>query len=185
MSSWETNKTMNKRSELGLLGKMKRHRTHEHNLLSERMCDEFNDTRNMRDLALVTHLYIEYFVNELIIAKFQSPELVIDDNELGSFKNKILLLKSMGLFEGTPHVIRNIELIQRVRNHYAHNLLLTDEVPEPVASRVTQLVYFDWDGELCDYDVPWSEHAEPLYAQLHVCALQTTNALIRLRECKT
>ena len=168
-----------------MLGKMKRHRTHEHNLLIDRMCDEFNDVHNVRELALVTHLYVEYFMNELIVAKLKSPALVIDDSELGSFKNKILLLRSMGFFEGIPHVLRNMELIQRVRNHYAHNLLLTDEVPEPVASRITQLVYFDGDGELCEYDVPWSEHADPLRTQLQVCAVETTNALVRLREGET
>jgi len=146
------------------------------------MCDEFNDARDVRELALVAHLYIEYFVNELIVAKLKSPEIVIDDRDLGSFRSKILLLRAMGVFDAAPHVLKNVELVQGVRNHYAHNLLVIDEVPEPVVSRIKQLVYFDWDDLICDYDVPWEEHEDPLHAQLQVCALETTNGLIRLQE---
>lgn len=161
---------------------MKKHKTHEHNFLSERMCDEFNDARNVRELALVTHLYIEYFVNELIVAKFKIPELVIDDRDLGSFKSKVNLLRAMGVFDGASHVLKNVELIQGVRNHYAHHLLVANEVPEPVVSRIKQLVYFDWDDQICDYETPWSEHEDPLHTQLQVCALATTNGLIWLHE---
>lgn len=164
---------------------MKRHKTQEHNYLSERLCDEFNQAKNIKELALVAHLYVEYFVNELIVETFRTPGLVIDDDKLGSFGSKILLLEAMGLFNDVPHVLSNVTLIQRIRNHYAHNLLLTDEVPEPVASRIKQLVYFEDSGEICEYDVPWSEHEDPLHAQLHVCALETTNALISLRETQS
>jgi hypothetical protein len=49
---------------------MKRHKTHEHNALLDRMCDEFNDARAVKELALIAHLYVEYFVNELVLSEF-------------------------------------------------------------------------------------------------------------------
>lgn len=161
---------------------MKRHQTHDDDFLGERMCDEFNEARNVKELALIAHLYIEYFVNELILAKLKKPEIVIDDGVLGTFKNKVLLLRAMGVFADTPHVLKNVELIQGVRNYYAHHLILTDDVPEPVISRIKQLVYFDRNEKLCDFDEPWSAHADPLQTQLQVCALETTNGLLRRLE---
>jgi hypothetical protein len=160
---------------------MKRHKTHEHNLLGERMCDEFNDAQSVKELALIAHLYVEYYVNELVVAKFEKPALIIDDGELGSFGSKLTLLKAFGVFDEVPHVSANTELIQRIRNFYAHNLLLSDEVPEPVASRIRQLQYFE-QGKICDFDVPWSEHEDSLLSQLHVCGIATTNGLIELQE---
>ena len=146
------------------------------------MCDEFNNSRTIRELALVTHLYIEYFVNELIVAKLKTPEFVIDDRDLGSFKSKLLLLKAMGVFDTAPHVLNNIEHIQGIRNHYAHNLLVAEDVPERVINRIKQLIYFDLNDQVCEYDVPWSQHVDPLQAQLQICALETANALVRLHE---
>jgi len=166
---------------MSTLGKMKRHRTYEHNLLIERMCDEFNEARNVKELALIAHLYLEYFVNELVIVIFKEPNLVIDDGELGSFKSKVTLLKALGLFGDAHHLLKNIELIQRIRNFYSHNLLITDKVPEQVADRIRELVYFE-NGSVCDWGAPWSDHADPLLAQLHACAIATTNGLVELQE---
>lgn len=160
---------------------MKRHKTHEHNLLVERMCDEFNDACTVKELALVAHIYIEYFVNELIVARFNDPSMIIDDGQLGSFNSKVTLLKALGTFNDALHVLANLELIQRIRNFYAHNLLLSGDLPEQVASRIKQLKYFEY-GEICDYELPWSEHEDPLLTQLHVCGLTTANGLIELQE---
>lgn len=160
---------------------MKKHKTHQHNFIVERMCDDFNDARDLRELTLVTHLYLEYFINELVVARLKTPELIIDDNELGSFKNKIFVLRALGVFDDIPHVLGNVELIQRTRNYYAHNLLVTDEIPEPASSRIKQLVYFE-DSKICDYDTAWKDHADPLHAQLQACAVETANSLISLCE---
>ena len=160
---------------------MKKHKKHEHNLLSERLCDEFNEANNIRELALIAHLYVEYYINEIIVMALKKPNLVIDDNELGSFKNKMLLLQSLGFFEHEQYVLQNIALIQRIRNHFAHNLLISEEVPNQIFDRIKQLIYSD-NGKICKYDVPWCEHSDPLHAQLHVCSVATTNELIRIIE---
>lgn len=145
------------------------------------MCDEFNEACSVKELALITHLYAEYFVNELIVARFKEPSLIIDDGELGSFHSKVTLLRSLGVFSGVPHVLANLQLIQRIRNFYAHNLLLSDEVPEQVAGRIKQLQYFE-RGKICDFDVPWSEHENDLLSQLHICGMATSNGLIEIQE---
>jgi hypothetical protein len=159
---------------------MKKHEAYEHNGLMERLCDEFNVAKTLRELSYIALLYIEYYINEILIRKFQHPEKLIDENELGSFKNKLLVLEAVGIFDVHPHLLSNITLIQRIRNYYAHNLLASERAPEPVASRIKQLVYFDRNNVVGEYDVPWSEHADPLESQLHVCSLSTTNGLIRI-----
>ena len=159
---------------------MKKHKTYEHNGLSERLCDEFNATKTLRELSYIALLYIEYYINEILIRKLHHPDKIIDENELGSFKNKLLVLEAVGIFDDYPHLLSNITLIQRIRNYYAHNLLASESAPEPVASRIKQLVYFDRNNVICEYDVPWSEHLDPLKTQLQVCSISTTNILIRI-----
>jgi len=159
---------------------MKRHKTYEHNGLNERLCDEFNAAKTLRELSYIALLYIEYYINEILIRKLQHPEKIIDENELGSFKNKLLILEAVGILDDHPHLLSNINLIQRIRNYFAHNLLASERAPEPVISRIKQLVYFDRNNVIGEYDVPWSEHADPLESQLQVCSLSTTNVLIRI-----
>lgn len=161
--------------------KMKKHKTQEHNILCERMCDEFNAARSVKELALIAHLYLEYFVNELVLSEFKNPNLIIDDNDLGTFHGKVTLLKALGLFKEAPHLLANIEIIQRIRNFYAHNLLLSDDVPKPVRDRIMQLQYLE-NGVMCKFDEAWSDCVDPLLAQLHVCGIATANGLIELQK---
>lgn len=160
---------------------MKRHKRHEHNVLGERMVDEFNEANTVKELALIAHLYVEYFINELIVVRFTDARLIIDDAEIGTFKSKVAILKALGVLVDPSPLLTNIELIQRIRNFYAHNLLLTDEVPEQVESRIRQLQYFEY-GEVCKFDADWDEHDAPLLSQLHVCGIATTNGLMELQE---
>src|SRR4051794_21461874 len=111
---------------------MRKHTTFEHNGLSERLCEEFNNARSLRELAYIAHLFIEYYVNELTVAVLREPKLVVDDVDLGSFRNKVLLLRAMGIFENREALLRNVELIQGIRNFYAHNLLMADDAPDRV-----------------------------------------------------
>jgi len=102
---------------------MKKHKTYDRNGLNERQCDEFNAAKTLRELSYIALLYIEYYVNEILIRILKHPKKIIDENELGSFKNKLMILEAMGIFDGHPHLLSNITLIQRIRNYFAHNLL--------------------------------------------------------------
>ena len=75
---------------------MKKHKTYEHNGLNERQCDEFNSAKTLRGLSYIALLYIEYYINEILIRKLIHPEKIIDENELGSFKNKLTILEALG-----------------------------------------------------------------------------------------
>ena len=148
----------------------------------EKMCDAINEASDIMALSFASHLYIEYSINELVVTKFIKPKLVIDDNNLGSFGSKVQLLEALGLFDHVPNALKNIKIIQGIRNYYAHNLVVEESTPQPVKDRITKLVYFENNDIPCDYDVPYSEHAEPLHSQLHVCAMATNNALIIINE---
>jgi hypothetical protein len=159
---------------------MKKHKTYDHNGLTERQCDEFNAAKTLRELSYIALLYIEYYINEILIRKLKHPEKIIEENELGSFKNKLMILEALGIFDDHPHLLSNITLIQRIRNYFAHNLLASERAPEPVINRIKQLVYFDRNNVVGDYDVPWSEFIDPVKSQLHVCSISTTSVLIRI-----
>lgn len=49
---------------------MKKHKTIDINEPNERFCDELNGASDVRILSLILHLYIEYYLNELIKLKF-------------------------------------------------------------------------------------------------------------------
>ena len=157
---------------------MKKHKTYERNSLNERQCDEFNAAKTLRELSYIALLYIEYYINEILIRKLQHPKKIIDENELGSIKNKLLILEAVGIFDDHPHLLSNINLIQSIRNYFAHNLLASERAPEPVISRIKQLAYFDRNNVVDEYDVPWSEHTDPLKSQLHVCSISKSGDTI-------
>ena len=159
---------------------MKKHRTFENNFLMERLCDEFNESEDLRNLALVAFLYLEYYINEILIFYFRHPQVIIDENEIGSFKNKLAILKALGVFDDLNAVVKNITLIQGIRNHYAHNLLETDKAPEKIVSRIKQLEYLKDDGSVDKYDTPWIKAVDPIKVQFHFCAISTIGVLARL-----
>ena len=158
---------------------MKKHRTIDNDELMDRLSDEVNKAPDIRYLSIISHLYVEYYLNELIRLKFVEAKLIIDEKELGSFYNKFLILKALGIFKhkDKDKLIKNINLITRIRNFYAHNLLISDELPDAVKNRIKQLVYLDHEGNESAYDVPWEEHVDEYMAQLQVCATSTIVAL--------
>jgi len=159
---------------------MKRHKTIDNDELIDKLCDEVNKASDVRYLSLIPHLYIEYYLNELISLKFDKAELILDKIDLGSFYNKFLILRALGIFKQNDKLIKNIELITRIRNFYAHNLLISNRLPEENKSRIKQLVYLDDEGNESDYDVPWAEHVDEYMTQLQVCAVSTINVLQRM-----
>lgn len=108
---------------------MKKHKTIENDRLMERLCDEFNESTDIRNLAIISLLYVEYYLNEIIITIFDEPNLIIDETEIGSFDNKLKILKAYGIFKSQELVLNNITLIQRIRNYYAHHILKTILIP--------------------------------------------------------
>ncbi len=117
---------------------MKKHSKKSEKELFEQLVREFKGLRGVRFLSLITHLYVEYYVNELLCNEFEHPEKVIDDKELGEFNNKLSLLKARGFFDDKAALLKNVELLSRIRNYYAHNLS-SKGVPAAVSDRVREL----------------------------------------------
>jgi len=159
---------------------MIKHKTIDNDELMESLCNDLNDAPDIRYLSISSHLYVEYYLNELIRLKFDEAKLIIDESELGSFNNKFLILQALGIFRDKATLISNINLLRSIRNFYAHNLLISNPLPEEVKSRIKQLKYMDEKGNETEYDVPWEEHIDPHKAQFHCCAFSAIRVLQEL-----
>ena len=87
-------------------------------------------TANERDLFLVGHMYIENTIDRILEKKFNIPSESID-NTLFTTNLKMDILTESGLVKG--NVKKNIELLARIRNRYAHKL-------EPNEQRISNYI---------------------------------------------
>jgi len=87
-------------------------------------------TANERDLFLVGHMYIENTIDLILERKFNIPSESID-NTLFTTNLKMDILTESGMIKGK--VKKNIELLARIRNRYAHRL-------EPNEQRISNYI---------------------------------------------
>ncbi|MFZ3167352.1 MAG: hypothetical protein WA130_07030 [Candidatus Methanoperedens sp.] len=132
---------------------MKKHKKIKSIKLMNQACDDFNEIEDLRFLSIIGHQYVDYFLNEIICNIFENPELIIDNNELGQFFNKFTLLKSLGYFKGRDDLEKNIKLMTSIRNFYAHNMLIGEEVPENIINKINEMKYLE-DAD--NYEVEFS-----------------------------
>jgi len=88
------------------------------------------ETTNERDLFIVGHMYIENTIDRILEKKFNIPSKSIDST-LFTLNLKMDILIESGLVGGS--VKKNVELLARIRNRYAHKL-------EPNEQRITNYV---------------------------------------------
>lgn len=88
------------------------------------------ETVNERDLFLVGHMYIENTIDRILEKKFNIPSESID-NTLFTTNLKMDILTESGLIKGK--IKKNIELLARIRNRYAHKL-------EPNEQRISNYI---------------------------------------------
>ena len=88
------------------------------------------ETVNERDLFLVGHMYIENTIDRILEKKFNIPSESID-NTLFTTNLKMDILPESGLIKGK--IKKNIELLARIRNRYAHKL-------EPNEQRISNYI---------------------------------------------
>ena len=77
------------------------------------------ETTNERDLFLVGHMYIENTIDRILEKKFNIPLKSIDST-LFTSNLKMDILTESGMIKG--NVKKNVELMARIRNRYAHKL---------------------------------------------------------------
>ena len=99
-------------------------------LLSTAALKKILETTNERDLFIVGHMYIENTIDRILEKKFNIPSKSIDST-LFTLNLKMDILIESGLIKG--NVKKNVELLSRIRNRYAHKL-------EPNEQRITNYV---------------------------------------------
>ena len=87
--------------------------------LSDATLKKILETTNERDLFIVGHMYIENVIDRILEKKFNIPSKSIDST-LFTLNLKMDILTESGLIKG--NVKKNVELLARIRNRYAHKL---------------------------------------------------------------
>lgn len=158
---------------------------------------DINNMLNMKYLSIISHQYVEYFLNEIICVKFKHPEIIIDDIQMGTFYNKFRLLESIGVFDNNKDLKHNIKLINSIRNKFAHNMIkyIDEEIPNEVKSQIDDLKYLDeakiqyqpWldnlknSGEKYEFD-PNNFYKLSTISKFQVSTLSTVFVLIKLYD---
>lgn len=71
-------------------------------------------------IAVSLHLFVEYWLNQLIQAKCPNADTILDDKRNLTFYVKLQLVYGMGLIP--ERIFSNIKRLNKLRNSYAHNL---------------------------------------------------------------
>jgi len=121
------------------------------------------ETTNERDLFIVGHMYIENTIDRILEKKFNIPSKSIDST-LFTLNLKMDILIESGLVGGS--VKKNVELLARIRNRYAHKL-------EPNEQRITNYI-----REL--YYLGSVPKLGGKYAKYRVCVIRTFSVLEKM-----
>ena len=121
------------------------------------------ETANERDLFIVGHMYIENTIDRILEKKFNIPSKSIDST-LFTLNLKMDVLTESGLIKG--NVKKNVELLARIRNRYAHKL-------EPNEQRITNYIH-----EL-QYLGPTSKPNDR-YTKYRICVIRTFSILVKM-----
>ncbi|MBI3032890.1 hypothetical protein HYY69_05415 [Candidatus Woesearchaeota archaeon] len=92
----------------------------------KQLMEEFNKEQEIRSLVLTAHLFIEYWINEIIMNIFPQGKIIFKNKELRGFSSKIDILTAFGVFEKDEDLLYNITQINQLRNKYAHNLIIKE-----------------------------------------------------------
>ena len=118
------------------------------------------ETTNERDLFIVGHMYVENIIDRILEDKFNIPSKSIDST-LFTLNLKMDILTESNLLKG--NVNKNVELLARIRNRYAHKL-------EPNEQRITNYI-----REL-QYLGPVPKESGK-YAKYRICVIRTLSTL--------
>ena len=121
------------------------------------------ETTNERDLFIVGHMYIENTIDRILEKKFNIPSKSIDST-LFTLNLKMDVLTESGLIKG--NVKKNVELLARIRNRYAHKL---EPNEQRIANYIRELQYLG----------PTSKPNDR-YTKYRICVIRTFSALIKM-----
>ena len=121
------------------------------------------ETANERDLFIVGHMYIENTIDKILEKKFNIPSKSIDST-LFTLNLKMDVLTESGLIKG--NVKKNVELLARIRNRYAHKL---EPNEQRIANYIRELQYLGLVSKPNDR-----------YIKYRICVIRTFSALVKM-----
>ena len=121
------------------------------------------ETANERDLFIVGHMYIENTIDRILEKKFNIPSKSIDST-LFTLNLKMDILIESGLVGGS--VKKNVELLARIRNRYAHKL---EPNEQRIGNYIRELQYLGPAPKLNDR-----------YAKYRICVIRTFSVLVKM-----
>tara|TARA_Y100001949_G_C15789320_1_gene244270 strand:- start:163 stop:588 length:426 start_codon:yes stop_codon:yes gene_type:complete len=124
------------------------------------------DTTNERDLFLVGHMYIENTIDRILEKKFNIPSKSIDSTLFTSNLKMDILIES-GLIKGS--VKKNVELMSRIRNRYAHKL---EPNEQRVGNYIKELHYLG--------SAPKLTTTNKKFEKYRICVIKTFSALEKM-----
>ncbi len=131
--------------------------------LSNATLKKILETANERDLFIVGHMYIENTIDRILEKKFNIPSKSIDST-LFTLNLKMDVLIESDLIKG--NVKKNVELLARIRNRYAHKLA-------PNEQRITNYI-----REL--HYLGSAPKVDGKYAKYRVCVIRTFSVLEKM-----
>ncbi len=131
--------------------------------LSDAALSKILETTNERDLFIVGHMYIENTIDHILEKKFNIPSKSIDST-LFTLNLKMDILIESGLIKG--NVKKNVELLARIRNRYAHKL---EPNEQRIGNYIRELQYLGSTPKL-----------NGRYEKYRVCVIRTFSALARM-----
>ena len=123
------------------------------------------ETSNERDLFIVGHMYVENVIDRILEKKFNIPSKSIDST-LFTLNLKMDILTASGLLKG--NVKKNVELLARIRNRYAHKL-------EPNEQRITNYI-----RELQYLGSTTNSNRNTKFVKYRICVIRTVSALNKI-----
>ena len=137
------------------------------NPLSNSDLKKILETTNERDLFIVGHMYVENTIDRILEKKFNIPSKSIDST-LFTSNLKMDILTESGLIKGK--VKKNVELLSRIRNRYAHKL-------EPNEQRIVNYIReLDYLGP-----APKLTSTNKKFEKYRLCVIKTYSALDKMK----
>ena len=131
--------------------------------LSNTALTKILETANERDLFIVGHMYIENTIDRILEKRFNIPSKSIDST-LFTLNLKMDILTESGLIKG--NVKKNVELLARIRNRYAHKL---EPNEQRIGNYIRELQYLGLGSKPNDR-----------YTKYRICVIRTFSALAKL-----
>ena len=104
--------------------------------------EEYEKIKDFRLQVLFLHLHIEYWINKIIAKNFHKPDLILKNIQLKSFFKKLNILESLNIIGGEQ--LKNMYVVNSIRNHYSHNIVHKGEIPKKVIRHIDKLYGTLW-----------------------------------------